>query len=183
LSFGHIRDGKNLDLVIRALAHFPDAFLLVAGKEQSCGQKPVAFYQNLARECGVFPRCIWLNRFICAEEVGNLFLASDLVLLTYSKDFHSASGVLNTAIYFRKPCLVSSGKSNLQTVVSKYGLGIWVEPDQVETLIEGIRHWQSSPPVPHWEAYKTDNSWQRNAEIIVSRMFEAYGSKSALVSA
>lgn len=172
LSFGHVRDGKNLDLVIRALAHFPDAFLLVAGKEQSGGQKPVEFYRDLARQCGVAPRCLWLNRFIAAEEVGNLFTASDLVLLTYSKDFRSASGVLNAAIYFRKPCLASSGQGNLQTMVSKYNLGIWVEPDKVEALIEGFRHWRLSPPVPHWEAYETDNSWQCNAEIVVNRMFD-----------
>lgn len=172
LSFGHVRDGKNLDLVIRALAYFPDAFLLVAGKEQSGGQKPVAFYRDLARQVGVAQRCLWLNRFIAPEEVGNLFAASDLVLLTYSKNFRSASGVLNAAIYFRKPCLASSGLSNLKTVVSQYDLGIWVEPDKVEALIEGIRQWRLSPPVPHWEAYETDNSWQRNAEIVVSRMFD-----------
>src|SRR5947208_8078444 len=35
LSFGHIRDGKNLDLAIRAMADFPSLYLIVAGKEQS----------------------------------------------------------------------------------------------------------------------------------------------------
>ena len=172
LSFGHVRDGKNLDLVIRALAHFPDAFLMVAGKEQSGGQKPVAFYQNLAAQCGVASRCLWLNRFIAAEEVGNLFEASDLVLLTYSKDFRSASGVLNAAAYFHKPCVASSGQGNLQTMVSQYNLGIWVEPDQLETLIAGLHRWRLAPPVPQWEAYEADNSWQRNGEIVISRMFD-----------
>jgi glycosyltransferase involved in cell wall biosynthesis len=171
LSFGHVRDGKNLDLVIRALAHFPDAFLLVAGKEQSSGQKTVAFYQELARQCGVDSRCRWQNRFIAAGEVGNLFEAADLVLLTYSKNFRSASGVLNTAVHFRKPCLVSSGQGNLQTMVSQYDLGIWLEPDRLETLIEGLRRWQLSPPAPRWQAYEANNSWQHNAEIVVSRMF------------
>ena len=171
LSFGHIRDGKNLDLVIRALDRFPDAVLLVAGKEQSSGQKPVSFYRDLARECGVSHRCFWLNRFIAKEEVGNLFNASDLALLTYSKSFRSASGVLNTAIYFRKPCLASSGQGNLQTMVSKYGLGVFVEPDNVPALIEGIDRVRHSPPAPAWEKYETENSWQRNAEIVSERMF------------
>jgi glycosyltransferase involved in cell wall biosynthesis len=171
LSFGHIRDGKNLDLAIRALAHFPDAFLVVAGKEQSSGQKPVQFYRDMAEQTGVAKRCLWLNRFIAAEEVGNLFSASDFVLLTYSKDFRSASGVLNTAIYFRKPCLASSGQGNLRTMVTKYELGIWVEPDNADVLIEGIRQLRSTSLSPRWDAYEADNSWQRNAEIIIDRMF------------
>jgi len=171
LSFGHVRDGKNLDLVIRALARFPGAFLIVAGKEQSSGQKPVAYYRDLARQCGVAERCLWLNRFIAPEEVGNLFTASDIVLLTYSRNFRSASGVLNAAVYFRKPCLASSGQGNLQTMVSQYQLGIWVEPDREEALVDGLRGWQAAPPVPRWDAYATDNSWRRNAEIVRNRMF------------
>jgi glycosyltransferase involved in cell wall biosynthesis len=171
LSFGHVRDGKNLDLVIRALARFPEAFLIVAGKEQSSGQKPVAFYRDLARQCGVAQRCLWLNRFIAPEEVGNLFTASDIVLLTYSRNFRSASGVLNAAVYFRKLCLASSGQGNLQTVVSQYQLGIWVEPDREEALVDGLRRWQTAPPVPRWDAYAADNSWRRNAEIVTDRMF------------
>jgi glycosyltransferase involved in cell wall biosynthesis len=173
LSFGHIRDGKNLDLVIRALVRFPNAYLLVAGKEQSGGQKPVEFYRELARQRGVAQRCVWLNRFIAPEEVANLFVASDIVLLTYSKDFRSASGVLNAAINFRKPCLASSGQGNLQTMVSKYDLGIWVEPDSVEALIEGLQRSQSSALVPRWKEYEADNSWQRNAQIVMDRMFDS----------
>ena len=170
LSFGHIRDGKNLDLVIRALARFPEAYLVVAGKEQSTGQKPVAFYRDLARQIGVARQCVWLNRFIAREEVGNLFTACDLVLLTYSRDFRSASGVLNAAVYFRKPCVASSGQSNLQTKVTDYQLGIWVEPDDEEALANGLRRWQTAPPVPRWDAYVADNSWQRNAEIVGDRL-------------
>jgi hypothetical protein len=47
-----------------------------------------------------------------------------------------------------------------------------VEPDQIETLIAGLRRLRLSPPVPLWEAYEKDNSWQRNAEIVRSRMFD-----------
>jgi glycosyltransferase involved in cell wall biosynthesis len=171
LSFGHIRDGKNLDLVIRALVHFPEAFLVVAGQEQSSGQKRVAFYRALARQCGVDRRCLWLNRFIAPEEVGNLFTACDLVMVTYNQNFHSASGVLNIAVSFRKPCLASGGSSNLQAVVSQYGLGIWVEPDREDALVEGLRRWQAAPPVPRWDLYAAENSWRRNAEIVRDRIF------------
>ena len=103
LSFGHIRDGKNLDLAIQALADFPSAWLVVAGKEQSSAQKPIAYYQELARTTGVQERCCWIHGHVPQNEIGNLFVGSDLVLLTYSKNFHSASGVLNTAVRYRKP--------------------------------------------------------------------------------
>ncbi|MEJ0001119.1 MAG: hypothetical protein WDO13_19350 [Verrucomicrobiota bacterium] len=64
LSFGHIRDGKNLDLVLQVLAENPRGWLLVAGKEQSAGQRKAAYYQELAQRLGVASRCLWLNRFI-----------------------------------------------------------------------------------------------------------------------
>ena len=85
LSFGHIRDGKNLDLAIRAMADYPSLYLIVAGKEQSSGQKPLSYYQNIARLLNVDDRCRWLYGYVPEENVGKLFLASDLVLLTYGR--------------------------------------------------------------------------------------------------
>ncbi len=172
LSFGNVRDGKNLHLAIEALTHFPDAVLLVAGKEQSSSQRPVSFYQDLAKKLGVADRCFWINRFIAPEEVGNLFEASDLALLTYSKDFRSASGVLNVATFFRKPCVASSGQGNLRSVVSDYGMGVWVEPDSPSALVYGLHRWQSAPPTPRWEDYEHEHSWQRNASLVASSMFD-----------
>ncbi len=172
LSFGHIRDGKNLDLVLQVLAETPEAYLLVAGKEQSSGQRNAAFYQDLARRLGVASRCIWLNRFIEPAEVGSLFTASDLVLLTYSRDFRSASGVLNAAVHFRCPCLASSGQGNLRSVMEKYRLGIWVEPDSAPAIGDGIRQWRTLRHVPAWEDYLHDNSWQENARRVAERMFD-----------
>jgi glycosyltransferase involved in cell wall biosynthesis len=172
LSFGHVRDGKNLQLVIEALAQFPDAVLLVVGKEQSAGQRPVSFYQELASKMGVGDRCFWVNRFVAAEEVGDFFEASDLTLLTYSKDFRSASGVLNVATFFRKPCVASSGQGNLRSVVSDYGMGVWVEPDRLPDLVYGLHKWRATAPTPRWEDYERENSWQRNASIVAGRMFD-----------
>jgi hypothetical protein len=92
-------------------------------------------------------------------------------LLTYSKDFRSASGVLNVAAWFRKPCLASSGQGNLKTMVERYALGVWVEPDSAETIVEGLRRWETGLPAPNWEQYAADNSWERNAQLVIERMF------------
>jgi glycosyltransferase involved in cell wall biosynthesis len=170
LAFGFIRDGKNLDLVLRAMRKFPDLYLLVAGAAQSSGQKPASFYQSLARELGVADRCRWQIGYVPDAETGNLFTASDVILLTYSRTFRSASGVLNAAVFFRKPCIASAGAGNLRSVVQKYSIGIWVEPDDAEALAEGIDQWIHSPPNPAWDDYSRENSWQRNAEIVLRQM-------------
>ncbi|XHR26758.1 MAG: glycosyltransferase [Chthoniobacteraceae bacterium] len=171
LSFGHIRDGKNLDLAIKSIAQFPNIFLLVAGKEQSSGQKPIRFYQELAKSLGVHNRCRWLNEFIQEDAVGNLFIASDLILLSYSRNFRSASAVLSAAVTYRKPCLASCGEGNLHFVVQKYTLGWLIEPDSVSALRQGLDRAIGSQIAPRWDAYETEQSWSHNAKIVADRMF------------
>ena len=48
LSFGQIRDGKNLDLAIRSLKGYEQLWLLVAGKEAGGMQRPLGHYQAIA---------------------------------------------------------------------------------------------------------------------------------------
>lgn len=171
LSFGHIRDGKNLDLVLQAMRAFPHVHLLVAGKEQSGGQKSARVYQALAEKLGIDARCHWRIGYIDDLEVSELFEASDLVLLTYSSTFRSASGVLNTVAQFRKPCLASGGKGNLSQSIEKYGLGIWIEPDLVEAISVGISRWLAGEsPVADWLRYENENSWDANAQIVLQKL-------------
>lgn len=166
LSFGHIRDGKNLDLAVRALAALPEAHLVVAGTEAVGGNKPVRHYQQLAENLGVAGRCRWVIRFIPSSEVGNFFAASDVAVLTYSASFRSASAVLNVAVHYRRPCLASGGESNLGAMVRQYELGLWVEPDSPAAVVTGLKRLLAVPPVPRWEDYTRDNSWERNAELV-----------------
>ncbi len=170
LAFGHIRDSKNLDLVIRAMVNFPKLYLIVAGKEQSSGQKPASFYQTLAQTLGVANRCRWEIRFLPDIEVADLFEASDLAILTYSKTFHSASSALSIATNYRKFCLASAGKSSLQSIVQKYNLGIWIEPDDLDAITNGIERWLESPPHTQWERYFAENSWDINARLVCNRL-------------
>lgn len=172
LSFGHIRDSKNLDLAIRALQSLPSVYLLVAGKEQSSSQKPIGCYQELAQTLGVANRCHWMHGHVPENEIGNLFIASDLILLTYNKNFRSASGVLNTAVRYRRPCVASSGAGNLQSMVEQYNLGWFVAPDSLDALKAGIAMAASKGINPGWNAYELENSWRRNAQLVKERMFE-----------
>ncbi|PWU09040.1 MAG: glycosyl transferase family 1 [Verrucomicrobia bacterium] len=173
LAFGLIRDRKNLDLAIRAIRQLPDCYLVVAGQEEGNGQKPLRDYQELAELEGVSERCRWRSGYIPGSEVGDLFGVADLALVTYERKFRSASGVLNIAAGYRKPCVASSGSGNLQTVIKQYGLGVWVEPDSVEALVGGIRQWQKNPSRPDWERYEQEHSWAKNAQLVIERMFDA----------
>ena len=104
------------------------------------------------------------------EEIGNLFEASDLILLTYDRNFVSASGVLNAAIRYRKPCVASSGKSNLKTSVQRYGLGTWVQPDDAAALSKVLASFSLSSLKLDWTGYENDNSWEKNASLVLQRM-------------
>ncbi|MBD2201177.1 glycosyltransferase family 4 protein [Calothrix sp. FACHB-1219] len=172
LSFGHIRDGKNLDLALKAITHFPNVYLVIAGKVSASTQKPVTYYQDLAQSLGISERCRWLIDFLPEAQVGDLFNACDAVLLTYSASFHSASSVLNLAVNYQRPCITSAGDGNLRTVVQKYQLGVFVKPDDWQAIRDGIQQWLNGIAPPLWEQYEQDNSWDKNAEIICQRFWE-----------
>ena len=184
LAFGQIRDGKNLDLFLRSMTHLPETVkLLVAGKWDSGSSRPPEFYQKLAEELGVADRCRWDIRLIPDYEVGDFFAASDAVLVTYSAKFHSASGVLNTAVSARKPVLVSSGSGPLKTVVNKYRLGIFVEPDNLEEIIRGASELASRnhlhfTPASDWDRYELENSWLENAGNVLEVFFSQTAKKT-----
>ncbi|MEA5516913.1 glycosyltransferase, partial [Nodularia sp. UHCC 0506] len=175
VSFGHIRDGKNLDLALKAITNFPDVYLVIAGKVSASTQRPVTYYQNLAQSLGIAKRCRWLIDFLPEQQVGDLFNACDAVLLTYNANFKSASSVLNVAVNYQRPCIASAGEGNLKTVVQKYKLGVFVKPDNWQAIRDGIQQWLNGIDSPQWEQYEQDNSWDKNAEIICQQFWGGGG--------
>lgn len=167
LLFGHIRDSKNLDLVLDILPGFPGVHLLVAGKEQSGGQRPAAFYQAQARQKQISDRCHWKIEHIPEKEVALYFNAADFLLLPYNAGFRSASGVLNAAIQFRIPCLATSGSGPLRSSILEYDLGVWRPADDRAALKEGLETLLHHPPEPQWTRYSEENAWSRNARAVI----------------
>lgn len=125
----------------------------------------------MAQELGVDSRCRWIIEYVPESQVGDLFAATDLLMLTYSSDFRSASGVLNTATNFHIPCVASSGERPLKNSVERYGLGAWAQPDSQTDLEQAIQKAVDTPPTPNWELYIEENSWKRNAEIVILSLF------------
>ncbi|TDU71416.1 glycosyl transferase family 1 [Prosthecobacter fusiformis] len=170
LSFGFLRNNKNIDLVIRAMISSPDVFLIVAGRQQSANDRPVSSYLELASTCGVADRVRFDTDFIADESVPLYFSACDLVLITYSSSFHSQSGVLNIAAAYRKPVLGSSGASPLRDAIIEYNLGIFVDPDN-EAAIGTALHVPTDPSTCDWDGYSRYASWKRN----ISPLMEMIG--------
>ncbi len=167
LSFGYVRDGKNLDLAIRALKEVPEAFLVVAGSVASSKDKSFDDYRNLATESGVAERCRFIEGFVSDQEIGRYFAGADFILLSYSSNFHSQSGVLNIAAHARKPILASASPSPMIEVVTKYRLGVAVVPDSSETIVGGMRQLMYEAITPDWKAYESAASWDLNAKSVL----------------
>ena len=177
LSFGHLRDSKNLNLVLEAMTEVPQIWLLVAGPEATAGQQPSTFYQQLAQLNGVAERCRWQIGYQSSDQVAELFSAANGVLLTYSSRFRSASGVMHLAAHYRKPVLASAGASALVDDVSCFRLGVLVPPDDAAQLQLGFCRFLSEPLRPDWQGYERANSWYRNAQLVA----QAMGLDSAVV--
>lgn len=171
LSFGQIRDGKNLDLFLEAMVDAPpEVKLLVAGSGGGGAQRPPSFYQELATSLGIADRCRWDVRHVPDDEVGELFLAADVVLVTYSAQFRSASGVLNAAVACRKPVLASSGAGPLKHAVEHYHLGVFIPPDEIDAMRGGVMEVLEAEESPEWERYLKENSWEENANRVIDSM-------------
>jgi hypothetical protein len=70
--------------------------------------------------------------------------------------------------------VASSGGGNLRSVVERYHLGWFVQPDDLLALESGIKAaMQHQDQIhPQWETYEFENSWERNAQIVKERMFD-----------
>lgn len=173
VAFGYIRNDKNLDLLIEAIRDIPDINLLIAGPEQQGGNRPIAFYKELANRYGCSERCLWMTKFLTAKDTADVLTASDLSALAYSRSFVSSSAALSVTVNYRVPCIVSSGSKSTEAIVKRYNIGIWVEPDSVEAIKAGILTWLRAGISADWDGYEGENSWTRNAELVHQAMMAA----------
>jgi len=165
LCFGQLRDQKNLDGLLDAVAlrRLP-VHLFVAGNAPN-GHRPHRHYVERAEALGLAERVTFLPRYIPDEEVGDLFTASDWVALPYRSDFTSQSGVLNVAVQYHRPVLVSEAPV-LRETVAQCDIGVVAESNEPEALARGVerlmeRVAQEDPFA--FEQYRARNSWAENA--------------------
>ena len=175
LAFGYVADRKNLDLIIRAMSQVPTLYCAFVGGSASALDRSPGFYEALSREVGVSERCRFVNEFIPDTDIDLYFSASDFVLLTYRGNFVSQSGVLNVAANYNKPVLASAARSSpLITAVTRFNLGLVIEPDSVEAVVDGFNRLLAGEPGRlGWDAFRAHASWERNVTILLDAVAAA----------
>jgi len=170
LSFGHVRNHKNLDLLIRALLENPQAFLVILGRVSNHRDRPLKYYQLLADDLGLSKRVLISEEFVPDEKRQSYFEAADFIVSTYSSGFHSQTATLATAANARRHVLASSGNSPMRDLVEHFGLGVFVEPDCSEAVADGMATLLNTElPEANWEGFEAHSTWQTN----VTRFLQA----------
>jgi glycosyltransferase involved in cell wall biosynthesis len=168
LFFGTIRENKGLKVLLNAMKMLrSDYVLLLAGSVADASELPADHYRKILRENNIEGSVRWIERFIPDEEVAEVFKVADAVILPYKRSFHAQSGVLNTAIGFEKPAVVSDVGS-LGETVRNYRLGKVVRPEEPEALREGISALFKDRQDFGFSRYKHENSWSIVANKLVS---------------
>jgi glycosyltransferase involved in cell wall biosynthesis len=154
LFFGLIRDYKGLDVLLSALPEIPDARLVVAGDPLDPVQ-PV----------DIDGRVEWRLRFLPDDEVRELMTRAAAVILPYRQ--LDSSGVLATAIGYRRPVVVSDVGS-LGEIVREFGAGEVVPPGDPRALAEAATRLlePAALAAAHEGAARAANTltWERSAE-------------------
>ena len=166
LLFGKIRDGKNLDGLLRALPRAEQCpYLIVAGQEDG-RHHGIDHYRQLAADLGIRESVQFIPRRITDDEVGELFIAADWIALPYRERFTSQSGVLNVAAHYERPVLVSSAPV-LRETVQACDIGVACAGDAPADLAEGIETMHRRLESGHahaFETYRERFSWKENTE-------------------
>jgi glycosyltransferase involved in cell wall biosynthesis len=106
LFFGHIKEVKGLDLLLRAMpaiaAAVPNVRLLIGGRPW---KTEFSRYETLMDELGIRERCIAHIRYISDEEMPLYYGAADVVALPYRRIYQSA--VVLLAMSYDKAVLAS----------------------------------------------------------------------------
>jgi glycosyltransferase involved in cell wall biosynthesis len=106
LFFGQIKQVKDLDLLIQAIAdvsrEIAEVTLLVAGRPW---RMEFSHYDRLIDDLGIRDRCVLHIRYIPDSEVHLYYAAADIVVLPYRKIYQS--GVILMAMSYGCPVLVS----------------------------------------------------------------------------
>lgn len=170
LFFGEIRENKGLDDLLKAVSELSnDYHLLIAGTVTSTMETAQDCYRDLIKKLAIGDKVTWVNKYINEEEIPDIFEVSDAVILPYKSSFHAQSGVLNIAIGFEKPSVVTD-VGGVGEVVKKYNIGVVVKPNDPMNIKEGIVNLFKHKGSFDFGRYKRENDWMSSVE----KMIEIY---------
>jgi glycosyltransferase involved in cell wall biosynthesis len=179
LFFGNLRDEKNLDGLLRAMAKSKeDMRLTVAGKPGGSGHHSIAYYKRLAQKLALGNKVDWIIRHIPDKEAHSLFQATDWVALPYKNVFTSQSGVLNIATHYGKPILATPAPT-FNEVFDQYPIGVLSRDMSDASITKALSKMVCKCRVKgafDFSSYQRDHTWERNAELTL----QAYRSQAMM---
>jgi len=167
LFFGTIRENKGLDILLDAEKDLrDDFFLLIMGQIAGVSETPAKYYKEIIRKNDLVSSVYWLDKYISADEAAEIFKIADAIILPYKRSFHAQSGVLNLAIGYEKPCVVSD-VGGIGETVRHYDLGVVVRPEDVQDLTSGIRTLFKGKQDFGFVRYKKENNWENVCDKLI----------------
>jgi glycosyltransferase involved in cell wall biosynthesis len=139
LFFGLIRRYKGLEYLVEAFAEvkarFENAILLIAGMVSEADSEEFTYYRKVLKALDGRGDVRRINEYIPDDQVGGLFMASDLVVLPYLKT--DTSGVLMAAYAAGRP-VVATDTGALGEIVVPGRTGMLVPPMDSHALAGAI---------------------------------------------
>lgn len=167
LCFGILRPYKGFDDVIQAfpeiLKNHQDAYLYInAGVRVFGGPNELV---EQATKLKLDKNSKLTFEFVPSSEIEPIFKAADIVVLPYKQV--SQSGILNLALYFGKPVVISNLFIEAQEINDKVGLAI--EPGQPSEIVKAIDKLLNNQKLyeqfsQSMKIYRNDPTWEKSAE-------------------
>lgn len=167
ITTGALITRKNQDLVIRAMASFPDATLLLAGS----GEQDIA-YKSLAAQLNLSDRVRFLGN-VAHDDLPKLTAAADILILVSKSE-----GLANAwveALACGTPVIISEA-GGARELVSSSTAGRIVEPSS-EAIATAIAAILQTPPAQYDVRACVENfSWKNNGDQLL-RIMQAAASR------
>jgi len=159
LFFGYVRPYKGLEYLLKAMPSIIEKLninLYVVGEFY----QDSTFYKSFVKENNLARNVTFVDRYVDNEEVGNYFIASELVVLPYVSATQSA--IAQIALAFERPIVVTD-VGGLPEVVSEEKTGFIVPPGDSEALASAVIRFFSgdwgTKMAPYFEDEKKRFAW------------------------
>lgn len=133
LFFGLVRKYKGVDVLLRALAEVPDAYLTIAGEIWGGTDS----FEQLIEELHLQDRVKLLAGYVPSQQIPELFAEADALVLPY----RSGTGTQNISLAFAHGIPVIATSVGAMAKQVRDGVdGLLCKPDNVESLAKAIQH-------------------------------------------
>jgi glycosyltransferase involved in cell wall biosynthesis len=161
LSFGAAHPGKDLRLILNAVDQLPGIFLVHAGRIDISTKAELGDLSQLPSG-----KYIIRDAYVAEDEKESYFVASDVGILSYKKEFMRTPSMLWECCRFGLP-VIASETAQLKELLERYNVGTLFEPGSVASLRRAIAYMQSI-------SRETRATMKRNSE----RFIQAYSAEA-----